>query len=119
MRKVIDYVKEYKKIILVVILIAILLGAVLLIDRGKDKKSSTVSTTSKSSTELKLTQILTNIEGVGEADVMINENEDEIFGVIIVCQGANNLMTRSNILNAVSTALKIDKKLIAIYSMSI
>ena len=50
---------------------------------------------------------------------MITENDGQIMGVVIVCEGANNIMTRSNILNAVSTALNIDRKIIAIYSMTV
>lgn len=120
MRKVIDYVKEHRNIIIVVLLIAILLGAVYIIDKSKDTSSrDTYSSTAKSETEVKLTGILSNIEGVGDTDVMITEIDGKILGVVIVCEGANNLMTRSNILNAVSTALNIDKKLIAIYSMTV
>ena len=120
MRKVIDYVKEHKKIIVVVLLIAILIGAVYIIDKSKNSSSlTTITNTAKSETELKLTGILSNIEGVGKTDVMITESNGEILGVVIVCEGANNIMTRSNILNAVSTALNIDKKLIAIYSMTV
>ena len=48
---------------------------------------------------------------------MINESENGIPGVVIVCVGADNIMTRNDILNAVSTALDVDKKIIAIYSM--
>ena len=119
MRKVIDYVKEHKKIIIVVILIAILIGAVYIIDKSKNSSSYTNSNIAKSETETKLMGILSNIEGVGNVDVMITESDGEILGVVIVCEGANNIMTRSNILNAVSTALKIDKKIIAIYSMTV
>ena len=79
MRKVIDYVKENKKIIIVVILIVILIGAVYIIDKSK-KSSSDVNS---------------------------------------VFETADNIMTRSDILNAVSTALDIDKKIIAIYSMTV
>lgn len=119
MRKVIDYVKENKKIIIVVLLIVILIGAVYIIDKGQKSSSTSSGNTQKSETEVKLTGILSNIEGVGNTDVMITENEGEILGVVIVCEGANNIMTRSNILNAVSTALNIDKKIIAIYSMTV
>lgn len=119
MRKVIDYVKKNKKIIIVVLLIAVLIGTVYLIDKGKSHKSSIAANSSKSATEIKLTGILSNIDGVGKTDVMITENGGEIVGVVIVCEGADNLMTRSDILNAVSTALNIDKKIIAIYSLTV
>lgn len=120
MRKVLDYVKENKKIIIVVVLIVVLIGAVYLIDKMKKPSSQVNSSSSpKSATEIKLTGILSNIDGVGSTDVMINEAEGQILGVVIVCQGANNIMTRSNILNAVSTALKINKEIIAIYSMTV
>ena len=119
MRKVIDYVKEHRKIIIVVLLLVLLIGAVYFINEGQKTQSTSSVNTSKSETEVKLTGILSNIEGVGNTDVMITENEGEILGVVIVCEGANNIMTRSNILNAVSTALNIDKKIIAIYSMTV
>ncbi len=119
MRKVIDYVKENKKIIIVVLLIAILIGTVYLIDKGKKSSSSISASKEKTATEVKLTGILSSIDGVGATDVMITENEGKILGVVIVCEGANNIMTRSNILNAVATALNIDKKIIAIYSMTV
>ena len=120
MRKVIDYVKKNKKIIIVILLIAILIGTVYFIDKGKNsRESSTVTGSAKSDTEVKLTAILSNIEGVGKTDVMVTENEGKIIGVVIVCEGANNLMTRSNIINAVSTVLNIDKKIIAIYSLTV
>ena len=119
MRKVIDYVKKNKKIIIVVLLLAVLIGTVYVIDKGKAKTASTVANSAKSETEVKLTGILSNIDGVGRTDVMITEEEGKIVGVIIVCDGADNLMTRSNILNAVSTALNIDKKIIAIYSLTV
>ena len=119
MRKVIDYVKKNKKIIIVVLLIAILIGTVYIIDKGKSNTVSTAANSAKSATEVKLTEILSSIDGVGRTDVMITEEEGKIVGVVIVCDGADNLMTRSNILNAVSTALNIDKKIIAIYSLTV
>ena len=120
MRKVIDYVKKSKKIIIVVLLIAILIGTVYIIDKGRGSNASSVAANSgKSETELRLKSILSSIDGVGSTDVMITEDEGEIIGVVIVCEGADNLMTRSNILNAVSTVLNVDKKIIAIYSLTV
>ena len=119
MRKVIDWVKKNKKIIIVVLLLAILIGTVYIIDKGKSHTSATVGNSAKSETELKLTGILSSIDGVGRTDVMITEEEGKIVGVVIVCEGADNLFTRSDILNAVSTALNIDKRIIAIYSLTV
>lgn len=120
MRKVLNFVNDNKKIIVVVILIIVLVGTIYFLNKGSEKKATSApAATEKSQTEVKLTSILSSIEGVGTTDVMINESEEGILGVIIVCEGANSLMTRSNIINAVSTALNIDKKIIAIYSMNL
>ena len=48
---------------------------------------------------------------------MITEEEGVVTGVVIVCEGAHRIMVRNDILNAVSTALNINKNIIAIYSM--
>ncbi len=119
MRKVLNFVNDNKKIIIVVVLIIILIGTIYFLNKSSGKTQSATNLANKSQTEVKLTSILSSIEGVGTTDVMINESEGDILGVVIVCEGANSLMTRSNILNAVSTALNIDKKLIAIYSMNL
>lgn len=118
MRKVLNFVNDNKKIIIVVILIIVLVGTIYFIN-GSNKKDKSASTNAgeKSATEVKLTTILSSIEGVGATEVMINESENGILGVVIVCVGADNIMTRNDILNAVSTALDVDKKIIAIYSM--
>ncbi len=120
MQKTLDWVKENKKIIIAVTIIVIILVILYFINQGNQSPTAaTVYTQEKSNTEQKLMGILTNMDGVGATDVMINESDGEITGVVIVCQGADSIMTRSNILNAVSTALNIDKKIIAIYSMEI
>ena len=119
MRKVLNFVNANKKIIIVVILIIVLVGTIYFLNKGNKKEVAATSTTEKSATELKLTAILSSISGVGATDVMINESEDGILGVVIVCEGANNIMTKNDILNAVSTALNVDKKIIAIYSMNV
>ena len=118
MQKVLNFVKANKNIIIVVSLLIIILGTLYFINRGaQNPTAATFSTQEKNVTEQKLIGILSNIEGVGSTDVMINESDGEITGIIIVCGGADNIMTRSNILNAVSTAFNIDKKIIVIYSM--
>lgn len=119
MQKAFDWVKANKKIIVAVSLVILLLIILYFINTGSRSQTAAtyISTEDKSYTEQKLTRILAGMEGVGTTDVMINESDGEITGVIIVCGGAENIMTRNNILNAVSTALNIDKKIIAIYAM--
>lgn len=120
MAKLIDYLKSNIKMIVVVTIIILLIGIVFIINSNDNKETSYTSTDiQKSETEIKLARLLTNIEGVGDSDVMINESEGTITGVVIVCRGADNIMTRNDILNAVSTALNINKSIIAIYSMTV
>jgi stage III sporulation protein AG len=54
---------------------------------------------------------------VGQTEVLINEGEEGITGVVIVCEGGNSILVKNDILNVVSTALNINKNIIAIYSM--
>jgi hypothetical protein len=119
MKQLINYIKTNKKVLLCIALIFALTVAVIIIN---NTNKSTVSTSSSavemSQTEKKLTDILSSIDGVGKTEVMIYESDDKISGVVIVCKGGNNIMTRSDILNAVSTALNIEKNIIAIYAMN-
>lgn len=117
MRRVFNFVNDNKKIIIVVVLIIILIGTIYFMNRSESDGTSAASTSGKSATEIKLTEILSSIDGVGMTDVMINQTEEKITGVIIVCEGADRIMIRNDILNAVSTALNIEKSIIAVYSM--
>ena len=120
MKKAVDFLKQNKSaLIVLVLLIALIIIAVSLNGNKRSALTSTAgSTQNKSVTEIKLEQILSEIKGVGQAEVMINESEEGIEGVIIVCSGANNLMTRSDILKAVTTALNVNGNNIAIYAMN-
>lgn len=121
MKKLLDYLKSNSKVIVIIALIFALTVAVVLINRNNGSSVSvaaTVSESGMSDTEKKLTAVLSSISGVGETEVMINESDNVINGVIVVCKGADNIMTRNDILNAVSTALNVDKKIIAIYAMN-
>ena len=69
MRKVLDYVKENKKIIIVVLLIAILIGAVYFINKSAKLSDVSKTDTQKSVTEVKLIGILSSIEEIGRAHV--------------------------------------------------
>ncbi|MCD8372287.1 MAG: hypothetical protein LUD27_03190 [Clostridia bacterium] len=111
-----DFFKEKKKIILVITLVALLAAAVYLFF-GAESQSGLSQQSAYTETETKLADMLSSIEGVGDVRVYVTETEDEITGVVVVCEGADSILVKNNVLNAVSTALNINKQIIAIYSM--
>ncbi len=121
MRKVLDFVKSNKTVIVIVILIIVLVGTIYFMNKGDDSKAGSSVTTSvsvqKTDTELRLQKLLSSIEGVGATEVMVRETDGKISGVVVVCEGAESISTKNKIINAVSVAVNIDKKNIAIYLM--
>ena len=117
MNKLKVFLKEKQKLIIVVLLIILLAFAVYMLFGGTKDTTATVTTISQSDNEIKLTNILESMDGVGETSVMITETDGVITGVVIVCEGGNSILVKNNILNVVSTAFGIDKNIIAIYSM--
>lgn len=118
MKRLTDYLKSHKKLLVISGLLVLLIALAFMLYGSKNKFTGASSSASHSETEVKLMRVLSEINGVGKSEVMINEGKNGIEGVIIVCDGANNIMTRSDILNAVSTALNLDKNNIAIYAMN-
>lgn len=119
MKKLLEYLKVNKKIFIIIALLAVLIVLAVFLYGGRSNLLQTSADgTAKSENEIKLTRILTEIDGVGKTEVMINEGENGVEGVIIVCEGAYNIMTRNDILNAVTTAFNVNKNNIAIYAMN-
>lgn len=116
MTRVISYLKKYKKIFIIISLI-IALSIAALVAFGENE-SLTVTSSNRSVTEEKLVRILSEISGVGQAEVMITEIDGNIEGVIIVCEGAKDIMVKNDVINAVRTAFKVEKNNIAVYAMN-
>ncbi len=116
MKKITETLKANKTVLIIISLILALIFIVVIMNGGQSE--SVYSAKTMTQTEEKLTRILNSIDGVGNTEVMVTETEDGICGVVIVCEGANNLMVRGNVLNAASTALNISKNIIAIYAMN-
>lgn len=119
MKKFSEQLKRHRAIIIICIFLAVLIVAgVLLLDSKTKSVSSGYVDVTRTDIENKLIRILSEIDGVGQSEVMITEGDDGIEGVVIVCEGAENIMVRNNVLNVVTTCLKVEKSNIAIYAMN-
>ena len=99
-------------------LLLLLLGFIVvlsawLVFRSDDKVEGVA--TYATETEIKVVRLLQEIDGVGEANVIVYEKENEIESVVVVCEGANNLRVVMNVREAVANALGTEEKAVKIY----
>lgn len=104
---------KFRDILIVAVLALVLIFAVWKIFYKEEPAMQTESTASE--TEKRVSRLLEDIEGVGEASVMICETEEGVQSVVVVCDGANDLQVLINVREAVSAALGTDQKSIKIY----
>ena len=81
----------------------------------EDDGAATAAKLQLSDTEIRVMRILQEIDGVGEASVIVSEQGNEIKSVVIVCEGANNLRVIMDVREAVAAVLDTDQKLVTIY----
>ena len=103
-----------KDILLLAILAFALLFAAWKIFRGGESQKETANLLA-TETEKKVARILQEIEGVGEADVVVCEDENGVQSVVVVCQGANNFSVVMDIREAVAAALGTQESAVKIY----
>ena len=104
---------KIKELLLLTILAMALIFAAWRIFRAEDAKETLA--VEPTETEARVMRLLEEIDGVGEANVIIYETEDGIQSVAVVCDGANNLRVVMNVRSAVSAALGTDEKKIKVY----
>ena len=80
-----------------------------------DTKASDKTVISMTATEQKIARLLEEIDGVGDASVIVCETEEEVKSVVVVCEGADNLRVMLNVREAVSAALGTEQNMIKIY----
>lgn len=64
--------------------------------------------------EQALRRLLSQIEGVGEVEVMICE-EDGVKSVVVVCEGAKDIRVNTDIREATAAALGTEEKNVKVY----
>ena len=65
--------------------------------------------------EERLEQLLSQIEGVRNATVMISVADDETVGAVVVFEGADSILTRIRVIEVASNALNLSKERILVY----
>ena len=107
------YLREKWKDLLLIGVIAIaLLFAISRVFGGNKEKTVASSMTE---TERKVSRLLQEIQGVGEAEVIVCETEDGTKNVVIVCDGAKNIRVILDVREAVAAALGTDENSVKIY----
>ena len=102
-----------KEILGICVLAGLLISVAYTVFHGEEKGSSTMAQMSEM--EQKVCAILQEIEGVGEASVIVCEEENEVKSVVVVCEGARDLRVVMDIREAVSAALNTEQKSVKIY----
>ena len=101
------------------IVILIVCGVLLLVIGWSifhSKNNSTVTgAEGYSANEWKAMRILQEIDGVGEASVVVSENADGVQSVVVICEGARDLSVVMDVREAVATALNTPQKSVKIY----
>ncbi len=103
-----------KEILLLCVLAFVLIFAAWKIFYAEES-GGVANTVSASESERKVSRLLQEIDGVGEADVMICETEDGVQSVVVVCEGAKDLQVMMNVREAVAAALGTEEKAVKIY----
>lgn len=82
----------------------------LLLTSGKNEEG-------KTDKEIRLERVMEKIEGAGDTDVMIAEENGCVTGVLVVSQGAEDIAVRLRLQNAVKTLLDVDNERINVMPM--
>ncbi len=94
------------------LLFALVVSAWQIFQKEETQESDLVNATE---TEIKVIRLLEEIDGVGEANVIVCETEEGVKNVVVVCEGANDLRVVMNIRSAVAAALGTEEKAVKVY----
>lgn len=101
-----------------IIAVALIIYSNVAADRAASESTAGAPETSMDSDESRLAGILEGLEGVGRVETMITRGEDdEVVGIIVIAEGAEDIATRLRLLSAVTTAMGVDKQIVNVYTM--
>ena len=101
-----------------IIAIALLIYSSVATGNTSRAADSDVSSSEMDAEEARLASVLRGLEGVGRVETMITRDaDDEIVGIIVIAEGAEDIAVRLRLLSAVTTAMGVDDKIVNVYTM--
>lgn len=101
-----------------IIAIALLIYSTVATEKTTRSASTDVAASEMDAEESRLASILEGLEGVGRAQTMITRGEnDEIVGILVIAEGAEDITVRLRLLGAVTTAMGVDADIVNVYTM--
>lgn len=101
-----------------IIAVALLIYSSVATNNAVRDTSGTESAYGMDQEESRLASVLEGLEGVGRVQTMITRGgDDEIVGVIVIAEGAEDIGVRLRLLSAVTTAMGVDKQIVNVYTM--
>lgn len=105
---------KYLKAIALIIILAVIFLSFDVFTQSKDGRRQIVD--EDGGTETELCMILSDIDGVGDVDVMLQYDEDEkITGAIVTAEGAGNPIVKNNLINAVMAVFNISSSSVEVF----
>ena len=102
------------KVIALFIILAVILLSLDVFTQSRDGRSQIID--EDGGTEAELCAILTDIDGVGDVDVMLQyDDEEKVSGVIVTAQGAGNPVVKNDLINAVMAVLNISPASVEVF----
>ncbi len=92
-----------------------LLALLLLFAAWKVFFSGNASSVSHTEEELRLSAVLGQIEGVGDVEVMITTSDGAAVSAVVVCKGADSILTRMRVIDVTVAALGIERGNVLVY----
>ena len=114
---IVKKLRSVKNIQIIALIFIIAVGLIIYsnVMSSKDAQSGETSTVMNGE-EQRLSSILGNIEGAGKVEVMISKEQDTVKGVLIIADGADSITVRIRLIDAASTALGVDRRIVNVFS---
>ena len=107
---------------IVKIIVAIIIASIFLLTLSiltDDNDSRKQVSDNDGATETTLSSILSEIEGVGDVNVMVQyDDKDSVTGVIVTAEGADDPVIKSDIVKGVSTLFDIPVSSVMVFEKS-